>query len=68
MRLALLALTTLVAVAQNAPLTIPAYDMFRYATAGKPSRIDSRRAVACFLVEIVESGAYVRQRPTISKE
>jgi uncharacterized protein (TIGR03437 family) len=36
LRLALLAITTLVAAAQNAPLTFPAYDMFRYATAGKP--------------------------------
>jgi uncharacterized protein (TIGR03437 family) len=36
LRLALLAITTLVAAAQNASLTFPTYDMFRYATAGKP--------------------------------
>lgn len=36
MRLALLATISLTAVAQLAPLTYPAYDMYRYAVAGRP--------------------------------
>lgn len=36
MRLALLVLTSVAAMAQLPPLTLPAYDMFRYAVAGRP--------------------------------
>ena len=35
MRLALLAIVSLVAAAQTAPLTLSSYEMFRYATAGR---------------------------------
>ena len=36
MRFPLLALISLTAAAQLAPLTLPAYDMFRYAVAARP--------------------------------
>lgn len=35
MRLALIAMVSIAAMAQTAPLTLPSYDMFRYATTGR---------------------------------